>query len=135
LGANPSVKSAGFVDVSDLMGDLPGYINRATELGCIDPSKYFSPNNLATRGEAFKIAACVMKSHAQGNITESKIPSLYKDIIPSQEPSYNSASSIDQDIISNVTDVKVPVNTVTNPYGPYVSTPISQVQYALGSTP
>lgn len=135
--ASPSSKSAGFTDVSGSMGDLAGYINRATELGCVDPTKYFYPNNAASRGEAFKIASCVMKIHASGKITESKIVSIYTNTFntPSataSDTSYNSASS--QDIVTNATDATTSISPVKNPYGPYVATPISQVQYALGST-
>jgi hypothetical protein len=41
------------------LGDLAMYINRANELGCAADSSYFRPNATASRGEAFKIAACV----------------------------------------------------------------------------
>lgn len=137
VGANPSSKSAGFTDVPTSMGDLAGYINRATELGCIDPSKYFQPNNAASRGESFKIAACVMKIHASGKITESKIVSIYTNTFNTTSSAagdtvYNSASN--QDIITNATDATTSLAPTKNPYGPYVATPISQVQYALGST-
>jgi hypothetical protein len=58
VGEAPSTTSAGYMDVANL-GDLTGYINRANELGCAADATYFRPNATSSRGEAFKIAACV----------------------------------------------------------------------------
>lgn len=58
LGETPSDVDAGYMDVASL-GDLAGYINRANEIGCAASASYFRPNATASRGEAFKIAACV----------------------------------------------------------------------------
>lgn len=58
LGETPSTVDAGYMDVASL-GDLAGYINRANEIGCASSASYFRPNATASRGEAFKIAACV----------------------------------------------------------------------------
>lgn len=58
VGEEPSTEDAGYMDVAGL-GDLTGYINRANELGCAATASYFRPNATASRGEAFKIAACV----------------------------------------------------------------------------
>lgn len=41
------------------LGDLTGYINAAVEMGCANDGMYFRPNASSSRGEAFKIAACV----------------------------------------------------------------------------
>ncbi len=57
LGELPSDADAGYMDLSAL-GDLAGYVNRANELGCAADNDYFRPNASASRGEAFKIAAC-----------------------------------------------------------------------------
>ena len=58
LGETASTEDAGYMDLNGL-GDLAGYINRANEIGCAATSSYFRPNASASRGEAFKIAACV----------------------------------------------------------------------------
>lgn len=58
VGEEASSEDAGYTDLANL-GDLAGYINRANELGCAADSAYFRPNATASRGEAFKIAACV----------------------------------------------------------------------------
>ncbi len=58
VGEEPSDTDAGYMDIAGL-GDLAGYINRANELGCAADASYFRPNATASRGEAFKIAACV----------------------------------------------------------------------------
>ena len=58
LGETASDVDAGYMDVASL-GDLAGYINRANEIGCASSASYFRPNATASRGEAFKIAACV----------------------------------------------------------------------------
>jgi hypothetical protein len=57
LGETGSEADAGYMDLSS-MGDLAGYVNRANELGCAADNDYFRPNATASRGEAFKIAAC-----------------------------------------------------------------------------
>ncbi len=57
LGETGSETDAGYMDLS-AMGDLAGYVNRANELGCAADASYFRPNATASRGEAFKIAAC-----------------------------------------------------------------------------
>ncbi len=57
LGETPSDVSAGYMDLGGL-GDLAGYVNRANEIGCAADASYFRPNATASRGEAFKIAAC-----------------------------------------------------------------------------
>lgn len=58
VGETGSDVDAGYTDVAGL-GDLAGFINRANELGCAATSTYFRPNATASRGEAFKIAACI----------------------------------------------------------------------------
>lgn len=58
VGEEGSSADAGYMDIADL-GDLAGYINRANEMGCAADAAYFRPNATASRGEAFKIAACV----------------------------------------------------------------------------
>ncbi len=57
LGESTSEETAGYMDVTDVLGDLAGYINRANELGVVGDATYFRPNASVTRGEAFKIAA------------------------------------------------------------------------------
>ena len=57
LGESTTEESAGYMDVTDVLGDLAGYINRANELGVVGDATYFRPNASITRGEAFKIAA------------------------------------------------------------------------------
>lgn len=59
VGQSTSATSAGYMDVTSSLGDLEGYINRAYELGCARAATYFRPNANSSRGEAFKIAACV----------------------------------------------------------------------------
>jgi S-layer homology domain len=58
LGETPSDVDAGYMDL-DGLGDLAGYVNRANEIGCAADATYFRPNATTTRGESFKIAACV----------------------------------------------------------------------------
>ena len=58
LGETPSNVGAGYMDLGGL-GDLAGYVNRANEIGCAADASYFRPNATSSRGEAFKIAACV----------------------------------------------------------------------------
>jgi hypothetical protein len=58
VGEEGSSTDAGYMDIADL-GDLAMYINRANEMGCAADASYFRPNATASRGEAFKIAACV----------------------------------------------------------------------------
>jgi S-layer homology domain len=58
VGEAASTTSAGYMDTASL-GDLAGYINRANELGCASTATYFRPNATSSRGEAFKLAACV----------------------------------------------------------------------------
>jgi S-layer homology domain len=58
VGESGSATDAGYMDVATL-GDLAMYINRANEMGCAADASYFRPNATASRGEAFKIAACV----------------------------------------------------------------------------
>ena len=58
VGESASTESAGYMDTASL-GDLAGYINRANELGCAATATYFRPNATSSRGEAFKLAACV----------------------------------------------------------------------------
>lgn len=58
VGEEGSDVDAGYSDLTGL-GDLAMYINRANEMGCAVDSAYFRPNATASRGEAFKIAACV----------------------------------------------------------------------------
>jgi hypothetical protein len=58
VGEAPSTESAGYMDTASL-GDLAGYIDRANELGCAATATYFRPNATSSRGEAFKLAACV----------------------------------------------------------------------------
>ncbi len=58
VGETGSSTDAGYMDVANL-GDLTGFVNRANELGCAADATYFRPNSTSTRGEAFKIAACV----------------------------------------------------------------------------
>jgi hypothetical protein len=57
LGESTSEESAGYMDVTSVLGDLAGYINRANELGVVGDADYFRPSASITRGEAFKIAA------------------------------------------------------------------------------
>jgi len=58
VGETGSDTDAGYMDVANL-GDLATYINRANELGCAADATYFRPNATSSRGEAFKVAACV----------------------------------------------------------------------------
>ncbi len=58
VGEEGSATDAGYMDLNGL-GDLAMYINRANEMGCAATATYFRPNATASRGEAFKIAACV----------------------------------------------------------------------------
>jgi hypothetical protein len=58
VGEEGSATDAGYMDLTGL-GDLAMYINRAHEMGCAATATYFRPNATASRGEAFKIAACV----------------------------------------------------------------------------
>ncbi|MFZ4461649.1 MAG: S-layer homology domain-containing protein [Patescibacteria group bacterium] len=58
-GVAPTNVSAGFSDVTASLGDLAGYINAGVEEGCVKAGSMFRPNATSTRGEAFKIAACV----------------------------------------------------------------------------
>lgn len=58
LGETPSSTSAGYTDVTDALGDLAGFINRANEMKCANTATYFRPNANSSRGEAFKIASC-----------------------------------------------------------------------------
>jgi hypothetical protein len=58
VGEAGSTVDAGYMDLDNL-GDLAAYINRANELGCAADATYFRPNATSSRGEAFKIAACV----------------------------------------------------------------------------
>lgn len=58
VGETGSDVDAGYMDVAGL-GDLATYINRANELGCVGSATYFRPNASITRGETFKIGACV----------------------------------------------------------------------------
>jgi hypothetical protein len=58
VGEAGSSTDAGYKDVANL-GDLAMYINRANELGCAADATYFRPNATSSRGEAFKVAACV----------------------------------------------------------------------------
>lgn len=58
-GVAPTDVSAGFSDVTASLGDLAGYINAGVEEGCVKAGSMFRPNATSTRGEAFKIAACV----------------------------------------------------------------------------
>lgn len=57
VGEKPSATSAGFSDVSEKLGDLAGFINRAAEMGVANKATYFRPAANSSRGEAFKIAA------------------------------------------------------------------------------
>ena len=57
LGETASTTDAGYMDLNGL-GDLAGWVNRANEIGCAASGNYFRPNATASRGEAFKIAAC-----------------------------------------------------------------------------
>lgn len=61
LSIAPSSTSAGYADVTEALGDLAGFINRANELKCANTATYFRPNANSSRGEAFKIASCVAK--------------------------------------------------------------------------
>ena len=61
----PSKVSAGFLDTQDSLGDLGEYINAGVALGCIKASALFYPNRVSTRGEAFKIATCIMQNKKQ----------------------------------------------------------------------
>ena len=58
VGEAGSSTDAGYSDTASL-GDLAMYINRANEMGCAADATYFRPNATASRGEAFKLAACV----------------------------------------------------------------------------
>ncbi len=52
----PTSVDAGFQDISGT-GDLAGYINAAAAAGIVSQASMFRPNDTATRGEAFKVAA------------------------------------------------------------------------------
>jgi S-layer homology domain len=58
VGEAGSSTAAGYMDTASL-GDLAMYINRANEMGCAAKATYFRPTATASRGEAFKLAACV----------------------------------------------------------------------------
>ena len=58
VGEAGSSTDAGYTDLANL-GDLAMYVNRANELGCAADATFFRPNATASRGEAFKLAACV----------------------------------------------------------------------------
>jgi hypothetical protein len=58
VGETGSDTDAGYTDTKNL-GDLASYVNRANELGCAADATYFRPNATSSRGEAFKVAACV----------------------------------------------------------------------------
>lgn len=58
VGETGSSEDAGYTDLANL-GDLAAYVNRANELGCAADATFFRPNATSSRGEAFKIAACV----------------------------------------------------------------------------
>ncbi|NRH20577.1 S-layer homology domain-containing protein [Candidatus Gracilibacteria bacterium] len=58
VGETGSAEDAGYTDLANL-GDLAAYVNRANELGCAADATFFRPNATSSRGEAFKIAACV----------------------------------------------------------------------------
>ncbi len=58
VGEAGSSTDAGYTDIASL-GDLAMYINRANELGCAAKATYFRPNATASRGESFKLAACI----------------------------------------------------------------------------
>ena len=53
-----STTDAGYLDTAGL-GTITNYINRANEMGCTTPASYFRPNAAATRGEIYKMAACI----------------------------------------------------------------------------
>lgn len=61
LSIAPTSTSAGYADVTEVLGDLAGFINKANELKCANTATYFRPNANSSRGEAFKIASCVAK--------------------------------------------------------------------------
>lgn len=69
-GIPPSSVPAGFSDLSAALGDLSGYVNAGVAGGCIRPGTTFRPDASATRGEAFKMAACAMK-HKKTSIATS----------------------------------------------------------------
>jgi S-layer homology domain len=58
VGEEGSSTDAGYMDTASL-GDLAMYINRANEMACAADATYFRPAATASRGEAFKLAACV----------------------------------------------------------------------------
>jgi S-layer homology domain len=58
LGEESSDFATNHSDTANL-GDLTGYINRATEMGCANDGMYFRPSATSSRGETFKIASCV----------------------------------------------------------------------------
>lgn len=55
-GITPTDVDAGFSDIAS-MGDLKGYINAAAAAGIVSKNASFRPNAVASRGEAFKVAA------------------------------------------------------------------------------
>lgn len=55
-GIAPTTVDAGFKDIANT-GDLAGFINAAAQAGIIKAGASFNPNNTATRGEGFKVAA------------------------------------------------------------------------------
>ncbi len=69
----PSTESAGYMDTASL-GDLAGYINRANELGCAATATYFRPNATSSRGEAFKLAACLGLADTTPYATGAVVP-------------------------------------------------------------
>jgi hypothetical protein len=58
VGETGSTMNAGYLDTAGL-GTITNYINRANEMGCTSPSSYFRPNAPATRGEIYKMTACI----------------------------------------------------------------------------
>ena len=55
-GVQPSDEAQGFADIANI-GDLASYVNAAAKAGIISKNANFRPNDTASRGEVFKVAA------------------------------------------------------------------------------
>lgn len=55
-GVQPSDEDQGFTDIAKI-GDLASYVNAAAKAGIISKNANFRPNDTASRGEVFKVAA------------------------------------------------------------------------------
>lgn len=71
IGESPIEESVGYNDVTSSLGNLAGYVNALGTMGCAQLTSSFRPNATATRGEAFKMAACVIGLYDPTGSTET----------------------------------------------------------------